>query len=152
MYISDDFKPGNDADGQYSFTPICDRPREVVPPNPSFDLCRLAVSLMDGVFPTTPESKEGGGVLSEEPGLRMETTISPLYNMVWNWMVDDDGCNVFINPDGSDRFPDFDLYKQIAAKCHRAIPSQQLHQEAFDSFQISAAQVPEGVKVYSLFC
>jgi hypothetical protein len=152
MYISDDFKPGNDADGQYSFAPLCSRPREVVAPNPSFDLCRLAVSLMDGVFPTTPDAQEGGGILSEEPGLRVEKTVSPLYNMVWTWMIDDEGCNVFVNPDGSDRFPDFDLYKQIAAKCHRAIPSQQLHQEAFDGFQISAAQVPDGVKVYSLFC
>ncbi len=152
MFISDDFKPGNDADGQYVFEPLCARPRECIPPNPSFDLCRLAVSLMDGIFPVRPDAANDGEILSEEPGLRVEKTQSALYNMVWSWMIDDNGENVFINPDGTDRFPDFDLYKQIAAKCHRAIPSQQLHKDAFDGFQISMGQVPEGVKVYSLFC
>lgn len=153
-FISDDFKNGNEADGQYAFEPLVSRPKKVVPPNPSFDLARLAVSLLDGIFPETPEAARGSSaaILSDEPGLRVEKTVSPLYNMVWTWMIDDDGANIFINPDGSERFPDFDLYKHIAAACHRAVPSQQIHNEAFDGFQISAAQVPAEQKLYSLFC
>ncbi len=153
-FISDDFKAGNDADGQYSFEPLVSRPKVVVPPNPSFDLARLAVSLVDGIFRETPEAAVGAaaGILSEEPGLRVEKTVSPLYNMIWTWLIDDEGANIFINPDGSERFPDFDLYKHIAASCHRAVPSQQIHNEAFDGFQISADQVPAGEKLYSLFC
>ncbi len=151
-FISDDFKAGNDADGQYAFEPLVTKPKKVVPPNPSFDLARLAVSLLDGVFPTRPEPSPEGGILSDEPGLRVEKTVSPLYNMIWTWLIDDDGANIFINPDGTERFPDFDLYKHIAAACHNAVPSQQFDREAFDGFQISAGQVPTGEKLYSLFC
>lgn len=153
-FISDDFKNGNEADGQYAFEPLVSRPKKVVPPNPSFDLARLAVSLLDGIFPETPAAARGSAaaILSDEPGLRVEKTVSPLYNMVWTWMIDDDGANIFINPDGSERFPDFDLYKHIAAACHRAVPSQQIHNETFDGFQVSAAQVPAEQKLYSLFC
>jgi len=152
MFISDDFKAGNDAEGQYAFPPLVPRPAVEVRPNPSFDLCRLAVSLIDGVFPKVPREKKGGAVLSDEPGLRVTETVSTLYNMVWSWMVDDEGRNIFINPDGSERFPDFDLYKHIAAAVHRAIPAQQIHSAAFDGFQVERTAVPEGKKVYSLFC
>jgi hypothetical protein len=152
IFISDDFKPGNDAEGQYSFEPLCSRPKTIIPPNASFDLVRLAVSLIEGVFPTQPESAENGEILSDEPGLRVEKTRSPLYNMLWKWMIDDDGANIFINADGSERFPDFDLYKHIAARCHNAIPSQQIHAPTFDAFQITATHAPEGIKIYSLFC
>ena len=45
LFYSDDFKVGNDAEGQYAFKPLVARPANEVGPNPSFDLCRLAVSL-----------------------------------------------------------------------------------------------------------
>lgn len=152
QFISDDFKTGNDAEGQYAFPPLVQRPVREVRPNPSFDLCRLAVSLIDGVFPKMPKEKKEGAVLSDEPGLRVLETESALYNMVWSWMIDDAGRNIFINPDGSERFPDFDLYKHIAAEVHRAVPAQQIHSAAFDGFQIDQTAVPAGTKVYSLFC
>ncbi len=151
-FISDDFKPGNDADGQYAFPPLSQRPEKEVRPNPSFDLCRLAVSLIDGVFPKVPETKKGGGLLSKEPGLVVEETESALYNMVWSWMIDEEGRNIFINADGSERFPDFDLYKHIAAHVHGAVPSQQFSRPAFDAFQVAAGDVQSGTKVWQLFC
>ena len=153
IFISDDFKSGNDADGQYRFSPLNQRVEKEIPPNPSFDLCRLAVSLLDGVFPTKPAKKEDWKtILSDEPGLTVEETESPLFNMLWRWMVDDEGRNIFINPDGSERFPDFDLYKHIAAHIFKAVPSQQFHDPAFDSFQIKRSDVPESERIYSLFC
>lgn len=151
MFISDDFKEGNDAEGQYEFSPLNKRVRKEVGPNPSFDLCRLAVSMIDGVFPKKPSNKPGETILSEEEGLTVFETVSPLYNMVWKWMLDDKGKNIFINADGSERFPDFDLYKHIAAYVHGAIPSQQIMNGVFDGFQVAAADV-EGEKIYSLFC
>lgn len=152
VFISDDFKKGNDADGQYAFPPLVSRATVEVRPNPSFDLCRLSVSLIDGVFPKVPKEKAGGSILSEEPGLIVKEKESPLYNLLWSWMIDDDGRNIFIDPDGSERFPDFDLYKHIAAAVHRAVPAQQIHSAAFDGFQVERSTVPEGVKLYSLFC
>jgi hypothetical protein len=70
---------------------------------------------------------------------------------MWKWMMDDDGENVLINPDGSERFPDFDLYAHIASKIHRAIPAQQFSDPAFDRFQIAPSE-GDGKKCWSLFC
>ena len=151
IFISDDFKPGNDADGQYCFAPLSQKIKREVRPNPSFDLCRLALSLIDGVFPQIPADKEGGSILSDEPGLVVREKISALYNLLWSWMIDDEGRNIFINSDGSERFPDFDLYKHIAAEIHHAIPAQQFHSPAFDVFQIKREEVPNGERIYSLF-
>lgn len=151
IFFSDDFKAGNDADGQYCFKPLHPRPSVEVQPNPSFDLSRLAVSLFDALYPDTPEEKEGGGALSAEPGLSLQETVSPLYNVLWSWMLDDEGRNVLIEPNGEERFPDFDLYKHIAAHVHCAIPAHQFTKPAFDRFQVAASEVGDGKK-WSLFC
>lgn len=151
QFISDDFRNGNDAEGQYSFKPLHPRPKEEVGPNPSFDLSRLAVSLFEALFPDAPEDKEGGGVLSSEEGIIMNETVSPLYNCLWSWMVDDDGNNILIEPDGEERFPDFELYRHIAAKIHTAVPSQQFKHPAFDRFQVNPSEVGD-VKKWNLFC
>jgi len=152
MFISDDFKEGNDAEGQYEFVPLVKKVRKEILPNPSFDLCRLAVSMIDGIFPKKPSTVTNGRILSKEKDLTVLETVSPLYNMIWEWMIDDNGENLYINPDGSERFPSFDLYKHIAAAVHRAIPSYQIMNPIFDSYQISASDVAEGTKTYSLFC
>jgi len=153
LFISDDFKKGNDAEGQYCFKPLHPRPspEEEVHPNPSFDLCRLAVSLFEALFPDAPEDKEGGKLLSSEEGLEVQETVSPLYNMIWSWMIDDEGRNILIEPDGEERFPDFELYRHIAAKIHGAVPARQFSEAAFDQFQVSPSEVEAGVKKWSLF-
>ena len=149
-YISDDFKAGNDADGQYVFPPLSQKHEKEVPPNASFDLCRLAVSILDGIFPQKPAEVPNGAILSQEPGLKVIETVSPLYNLLWTWLLDSSGRNVFIEPDGSERFPDFGLYRHIAEFVHGAVPCQQFSHVAFQNFQISSA--PSGTKPYSLFC
>jgi hypothetical protein len=150
QFISDDFRVGNDADGQYSFYPLHENPDEEVLPNPSFDLCRLAVSLFEALYPNRPDELEGGNVLSSEDGFVVNETVSPLCNCLWSWMIDDFGANVLLNPDGSERFPDFDLYKHIAAYVHVAIPSQQFTHPTFDQFQINPSEVGD-VRKWQLF-
>jgi len=149
-FFSDDFKAGNDADGQYCFKPLHPKPVNEVPPNPSFDLARLAVSLFDAVFPDSPDEKKDGVTMSSEEGLDMEETVSDLYNVLWSWMIDDEGRNILVEPSGEERFPDFDLYKHIAASVHCAIPSQQFSKPAFDRFQVSPSEIGD-VKKWSLF-
>lgn len=149
-FFSDDFKAGNDADGQYCFKPLHPKPVNEVQPNPSFDLARLAVSLFDAIFPDSPEEKEGGMTMSSEEGLDMEETVSDLYNVLWSWMIDDEGRNILVEPSGEERFPDFDLYKHIAASVHCAVPSQQFSKPAFDRFQVNPSEVGD-VKKWSLF-
>ena len=151
LFVSDDFRTENDAGGQYRFAPLNKSTRNPVMPNPSFDLCRLSVSLFNSLFPDPLEDLDGGAVLSSEEGLVVKEKISPLYNILWTWMIDDAGENVFINPDGSERFPDFYLYKHIAAKIHRAVPALQFSKPAFDRFQVNPSSVGD-VKKWSLYC
>ena len=150
QFISDDFKSGNDADGQYSFKPLHPKPIKEVGPNPSFDLARLAVSLFDSLYPDPPAALEGGAVLSSEGGVEVLETVSPLYNVLWTWMLDDEGRNILVEPSGEERFPDFDLYKHIAAHVHGAVPMKQLSKPAFDRFQVNPSEVGE-VRAWSLF-
>ena len=149
-FFSDDFKSGNDADGQYCFKPLYSKPNHEVLPNPSFDLARLSVSLFDAIFPDPPEDKEGGTVLSSEEGVEMMETVSPLYNTLWSWMIDDNGCNILVDPSGEERFPDFDLYKHIAASVHGAVPSLQFSAPPFDRFQVNPSEIDD-VKKWPLF-
>jgi hypothetical protein len=147
IIVSDDFRPGNDADGQYAFKPLTPNAHEVVGPNPSFDLSRLAVSLFESVFPIKPIESDSHTILSEEDGLIVRETVSPLYNCIWSWMVDDDDKNILMEPDGGERFPDFDLYKHIAAKVHNAQPADQIHKLPFSQFKT----LDKVEKAYSLF-
>jgi hypothetical protein len=153
LFISDDFSKGNDAEGQYCFKPLHPRPapEEVVPPNPSFDLSRLAVSLLDGIFPEAPKEKRDGSILSSEEGMVVKETVSPLYNLLWSWMVDDTGENILIDADGEEKFPDFGLYRHIAAYVHSAVPAQQFSKPAFDQFQVAEKEVPAGQRAWHLF-
>lgn len=148
MIISDDFRQGNDAHGQYSFKPLVPNPHEVVTPNPSFDLSRLSVSLFEALFPSKPADTDSRIILSEEEGLIVRETVSPLYNCLWSWMVDDDDKNILMDPDGSERFPDFDLYKHIAAKIHNAEPAAQIHKLPFSRFKV----LEKVEKAYPLYC
>jgi len=150
MFFSDDFKSGNDADGQYCFRPLHPKPINEVKPNPSFDLARLSVSLFDALFPDAPDDKEGGEEMSSEDGLQMMETVSPLYNVLWKWMIDDEGRNILVEPSGEERFPDFDLYKHIAESVHGAVPAQQFSAPAFDRFQVNPSEIGD-VKKWSLF-
>lgn len=152
LFFSDDFKVGNDAEGQYSFKPLVARPGTEVGPNPSFDLCRLAVSLFDALFPKPPPLKEGGAILSSEEGLEMKETTCELYNILWTWMLDDEGKNVLVEPSGEERFPDFDLYSHIAEYVHGAVPSRQFTHPVFDRFQVNPSEVGDAVRKWKLFC
>ena len=151
MYISDDFREDNDAGEQYAFSPLCEGYEKEVSPNPSFDLCRLAVSLLGSLFPVKPDEIEDGDVLSKEKGLVVRETVSELYNLLWSFMIDDAGKNIFINPDESERFPNFDLYKHIAEWVHVAVPAEQVGKAIFRGFVISGAISGEGKRVYPLF-
>ena len=152
LFCSDDFSQENDAADQYNFGPLkTDTFSAEIHPNPSFDLCRLAVSLFEGLFPVEPLIKKGGMILSAEPGLKVRETESDLYNLLWSWMIDEDGRNVMMEPNGKERYPDFDLYKVIAAKVHDSVPSEQITRPIFEKFRVSKNSVGKA-KVYNLFC
>ena len=151
LCISDDYWPDNEAGTQYNFGPLYDPKEPRAYPNPSFDLCRLAVSILEGLFlENPPKEKEGGQVLSSENGRVQKETVSQLFNIMWSWLIDDDGRNVLWETDQSERYPGFDLYCVIAQKVKNAVPREQL--KKFTQFFCESSLVPSGEKVYSLFC
>lgn len=152
LIYSDDFKEGNDAATQYNFGPLRDGSQPEIMPNPSFDLCRFAVSAFEWLYPDEPQRKEKNAkILSSEEGLIVRETESDLFNLMWTWMVTDFGENVLINPDGEEKYPSFDLYKVISEDCHNARPCDQVDKKPFTNFKVKKSEVPEGEKIYSLF-
>jgi len=149
LFYSDDFKKGNDAAEQFNFGDLYDNSEPEVYPNPSFDLCRFTVGIFESLFPESPPVKKGGKLLSDEPDLQIYETESPLYNLLWTWLLCDDGHNVLMDPDGSERYPDFDLYKVITSQVHSAVPADQFEKDIFKSFRVKQAGKE---KVYSLYC
>lgn len=137
--ISLDFFPGFEAQGQYNFGPFYDEEYPKVHPNRNFDLCRLACSLIRIMYPENPEEKKNGKVLTKEDNVIVRETVSPLFNMLWEWTKTTDGDSVFEGPLGEEKYPGFELYSIIAEKCHNAAPESQLGRALFQVFQTKEA-------------
>jgi hypothetical protein len=147
-FCSDDFTRGGDAEGQYSFGEFKMEGLKTIYPNPSFDLSRYSVSILEALFPIRPDEKEDGLVLSSEDDWTIRETVSPLWNLLWSWLIDDNGENVLHDKDNTERFPNFDLYEHIAAHVHNAKPQDQIRKPIFASYLTG---IPSG-KVYPLYC
>ena len=149
-YISDDFETGGDAEGQYRFDYLLKPGQKPVYPNPSFDLCRYAVSVIEALYPDDPVENLEGGILSKEGDWTVHQTESEFWNLLWSWLIDDKGKNVLRDKDGMERFPDFDLYQHITEHVHGCKPQDQIRREIFAGFITS--NVPVNAKKYPLFC
>lgn len=149
LWVSDDHWPDQDAGDQYNFGPFFDHTKPKVVPNPSFDLCRLSVSLIDGLFDEPPSKKKGKGIpiMSEEGSWIVHETKSPLYNLLWSWTVDDAGRTVYEDEEGEEKYEGFDLYIRIAQDVHNVVPKDQLHKPMFQQF---VWKQPVDDKVYDL--
>jgi len=151
FYISDAFFEGNDAADQYNCEPFYNASNgPKVEPNPSFDLCRLSVSLIESLYPTRPDPVKPIQIMYKEGSKMYTETKSSLYNLLWGWLVDKKGRNVLRSPDGRERYPDFDLYKAIATDVKNAVPSRQVEAKPFAAFRMEAAP-PTGKIVYNLY-
>ena len=153
LFVSDDFKEGNDAATQYNFEPLVKKDDKensvIIPPNPSFDLARLAISLFENLFPEMPDEKKDGTFLSREKGRVVKETKSELYNMLWTWLLDKDNNNILWDESNNERFPDFGLYVHIASSCNNSEPKQQIYKKPFHKFMVE--HVPKSAKVYQLY-
>ena len=94
--------------------PFLDASKPVIEPNYSFDLCRLACSMLDIIPDDTP-----------------------LYELVEEWCLDDKQRNVLYKKNGEERYPDFKLYKMIARTVHAHIPELQLEKPIFKKYVVS---------------
>ena len=149
LLITDSYAPDNDAADQYNCPPYYDDTQPRVDPSPSFDLCRLAVSMFDAVYPEQPPTKEPQVVMAKERGRITYETESPLYNILWKWLTDDEGKSIMRKPDDSERFPDFDLYKHIARHAKNSVPREEI-QAAYFAGLYTIDSPPDNVKVWTV--
>jgi len=110
-FVSDSFHPDGDAATQYNIEPFLDTSKPVLEPNYSFDLCRLACSMLDIIPDDTP-----------------------VYELVEEWCLDDKKRNVLYKKNGEERYPDFKLYKMIARTVHAHTPEAQLLKPIFKAY------------------
>ena len=151
LFITDSYADGNDASGQYNCEPYYDETEERVNPNASFDLCRLAVSIFDALYNEAPEPKKPMKTLSVEPDRVTFETTSEFYNLLWQWLTDDEGMNILRNPDDSERFPDFDLYKHIARHSKNCVPREQAQIPYFDTqYKIEKHHIPKDATIWEI--
>jgi len=150
FFISDAFFPGNDADTQYNCEPFYEEGKKVEP-NPSFDLCRLSVSMLESLYPERPDATTPIKIMTREGSKLYPETVSPVYNLLWEWLQDDSGKNVLREPNGNERYPDFDLYRVLAAEVHKAVPALQIEKPIFTGYRIEDKDIPAGSDVYDLY-
>jgi len=150
-WINDAFAPLADAGGQYNCGPYFNHGMPKVTPNKSFDLCRLAVAMLETLWPEPVEPVSPPKMLTKEQGRTTNETVSPLWNLLWLWLTDRFGKNVLYSSDGTERYPQFDLYCAIARDSQNAIPSQQLTLPLFDSaFRCRRKDIPTDATIWRL--
>ena len=118
IYCSVSFAPGGDAATQYNCEPYYNDNKPVIEPNMSFDLCRLGCSIYDFI-------------IEDEKWEDMDG----LQKTVHRWCQDDNDLNVLYKKNGSERYPNFKLYKMIARTVHKHVPIKQLEFEFFNKYE-----------------
>jgi hypothetical protein len=134
---SDSFSFGGDAATQYNTEPYYNDKKPRLEPNYSFDLCRLACSMFDYMVDDMDSIKD----------LSKCDTITRL---IVEWCLDDNGLNVLYKNNGSDRYPDFKLYKMIARCVHKHTPQAQLERKEFNAFTFPKKNIPGNEKVINI--
>jgi hypothetical protein len=133
LFCSDSFQTGGDAATQYNTEPYLNDKKPRLEPNFSFDLCRLACSIFDYVIEDFEEIKN------------INTCQDPIKRLICEWCSDDKGINMLYKNNGSDRYPDFKLYKMIARCVHNHTPQAQLERPEFDSFSNFIGEIPNDI-------
>ena len=136
LFCSDSFQVGGDAATQYNIEPYFNKDKPRLEPNYSFDLCRLACSIFDYLVEDMDEIKD-------------LKKCEPVTRMIVEWCLDDKGVNMLYKNNGTDRYPDFKLYKMIARHVHDHTPQSQLDREEFKRFIIKK-DMDKGVKIIDI--
>jgi hypothetical protein len=133
LFCSDSFQTGGDAATQYNTEPYLNDKKPRLEPNYSFDLCRLACSIFDYVVEDTEEIH------------KLSKCADPVKRLIVEWCLDDKGINMLYKNNGTDRYPDFKLYKMIARCVHNHTPQAQLERPEFNAFSDFKGAVPDDV-------
>ena len=134
---SDSFKTGGDAATQYNTEPYFNDKKPRLEPNFSFDLCRLACSIFDYV-------------VDDMDSIKNLNSCDPIVKLIVEWCIDDNGINVLYKNNGSERYPDFKLYKMIARCVHKHTPVAQLERPEFNKFLVGKNVINKNEQVINI--
>jgi len=123
LFFSDVFKKNEDAGGQYSYPFQNTLKHCKIKPNKSFDLSRLATTIMHRFS-------------------NLDDSYKDITELLHGWTTDKYGNDLMCLEE------DFDLYKTIAKNVHSANPKTQLYKKIWDEFRITKEDIPDGVYIY----
>jgi len=132
LMCSDSYSQDGDAATQYNCEPYLNENKPRLDPNYSFDLCRLGCSLFDYFIDDLEDIKK---------------LKSPIKKLMIEWVFDDKNKNILYKNDGSERYPDFKLYKMIARNVHKHTPQNVLKKPLFENYIIAKKKInnPEAI-------
>ena len=130
LMCSDSFSNNGTAHTQYNFGPYYDPNKPVIEPNYSFDLCRLACSMF--VF-----------ICDDIQNIKKYREMTPVYDLIFSWLYDDNGRNMLYRSNGKDKYPGFKLYKMISKIVHNHVPDNQFSHACFEKYILQ--EKPESI-------
>ncbi len=145
--VSSDYNDGHDAYGMYNFGPILEEDQPKVFPNKSFDLCRLACSLLRGLYHRNPLSNPKGQIITKEGSWEIRETEKDVFNLLWMWLRTKSKSNVLETEFGLEKYPGFDLYAAIAKDVKDAVPEEQLGKSIFNKFRLKTDEAGNYIKI-----
>jgi hypothetical protein len=132
---SDSYSDSGDATTQYNCEPYLNKNKPIIGPNYSFDLCRLGCSLFDYFIDDLDDIKK---------------LKSPIKKIIIEWVFDDNNKNILYKNNGSERYPDFKLYKMIARAVHKHTPQEVLKKSLFDNYKIAKKKINNTHEIFNI--
>ena len=132
---SDSYSETGDASSQYNCEPYLNKAKPIIGPNTSFDLCRLGCSLFDYFIDDLDDIKK---------------LKSPIKKIMIEWVFDDNHKNILYKNNGSERYPDFKLYKMIARSVHKHTPQNVLLKPVFDAYKIAKKNINNVQEIFNI--
>jgi hypothetical protein len=139
LLCSDSFSSNGTAHTQYNFGPYYNPKKPVIEPNYSFDLCRLACSIFDFVCDDINHIKT----------YRKDT---PIHDLIFSWLYDDNGRNMLYRSNGDDKYPGFKLYKMISKIVHGHLPEKQYGHPCFKKFLVDKSDEANDETIVDIDC
>jgi len=135
IICSDSYAADGDAHTQYNTEPYFNDEKPRLEPNYSFDLCRLGCSLFDYFIEDIEEIKK---------------IKSPIKKIIITWVFDDTNKNILYKNNGSERYPDFKLYKMIARTVHDHKPQNVLKKPLFEKYLIPKKKINNQSVIFNI--
>ena len=121
VICSDSYQKHEDSYSQYNFGPCLQQSKPIIEPNYSFDLCRLACSMIDEFI----DSYDSHSL----------SNMTPFTKLLLHMCLDDHGYHILYKKNREERYPNFTLYKMIARTVHSHTPYNILQLECFEKYK-----------------